>query len=1261
MKLLFSRIRLAGLVGLLLATVWPLLADVTNEVDGVLFFEAENFSTNLSPRSAHEWDFTNAVPGFSGTGYMQALPNNGANINTDWQDTSPELDYPVNFSSAGTHYVWLRCYATSNVDDSIHAGMDGATNTASAITLVASQYGAWSWTTNRNTAGLPPPTVSGGSGAHTFQLWMREDGMSVDQVLLTTNANFSPTTGNAWHIPNNPEPNAGVASMRIPLNGIFSNTPVAIINGNQYQGGGNQGNQSQLLSTLYYRNATNPVWSSLPMYFFTAGGNNKYFSNSIPAGTFNAGDVVQYYLRIGYTDHLPTFLFGNDALSESSEVEADAQADPFSYDIQWPLTPATNAAYLAVDNTNSSGVVEARIYTGSGHLALVGPDLAGNPLTNAITFAPPQVAVGGELHNISRVLSASVISNGLQLVQQLSTTSIVAQLTFTAGGVMHYEVVNWGALPVNSVSIQAASDASEHFYGFGEKFNQFDQSGKLVHMLTFDNAGDKQDSSYKVTPWFMSTRGYGFHLDSSAESWFDMRNGYPDRYVITNLYPALKLNVVYGPKLADVLSRYTGYTGRPPTPPAWVFAPWLSSDIWQTGGQVRYAVTKYRALGIPGSVFVFDSPWEVGYNDFTWNMAQFGAGGTYEGTNYNGFSSSSDMMTFLQTNGFKVVCWLTPFINTSSASDGVPGQNTGQSANYAVAAANNYFVRSSAGGPPLVVNWWKGTGSPVDFTNPNAQQWLTAQLSNLVAQSGGVISGFKTDDGESGSSDGNTYIPTNAVYFNGQTGVTMRNGFAPTYHGAVWSVLGTNGILWARSGFTGSQAFPGCWAGDDQPNFGIDGIQGVAIAGQSAAMSGFAIWGHDICGYLDSNWSSTPTNLFERWTQFGALSPIMQMHRQVTLNLQYPWSFGPEGVSNYLYYAQLHTALFPYLYTYAQQASTNGLPILRPLVLMNQSDTNTYGIQQSYLFGDNLLFAVTTNNLATTRGVYLPAGNWYDYFTQQEYAGGQTITWSNADQTQTPLFVRQGAIIPMISTNVLSLCPSAYIGNTNITTWDGSLQFLVYPATNSNFTMYDGTALQCQTIGTVTVLSLSSAARQVLMKCLAAQPFGVEHDGVSLTQFTNATTFAQAGQGCFYDGTFVQVKFTHAGGATEISFGPSSAGDGISDSWRLFYFGATATNSSSCATCDPDGDGMSNWQEYIAGTNPTNASSLLVISQLNATSQLVVWSSVAGKNYQVLSTGDLTQPFTPVSGVILATSATTSFTDITPPGAHRFYRVQVLP
>ena len=1231
-------------------------AQTNNEVAGVIVFETENFATNIV-RSGYSWVFNNVVAGFSGTGYMEALPNNGANIQTNWNTTSPELQFTVNFATAGTHYVWVRAYATTNTDDSVHAGLDGATNTAANITLVQSQYTNWSWTTN--VVSGPAPTVSGAVGLHTFSLWMREDGMRVDRVVLETATNFQAIVGNSWHIPNGAEPGVGLTTMRVPFNGIQSNTPVTVYNGNQFQGTGNAANQASSSTMIFYRNSTNSVWSSEGVTFFGQSGNNKYFSNAIPANIAAPGETVQYYWRIGYTDRLPTFLYGNDGQSFTTELESAAQANPFSYTIQGPISPS--GPYLSFDSASTTGTLEARIYQNSGYIALVGPDLSGNPLTNTIVFAPPSVTVGGNQYSVGAVLSSTTLSNGLQLTQQIAGTNVISQLTFPTDGVMRYEVVNWNGLVPTQTSVAGASDASEHFYGFGEKFNAFDQSGHLVHILTFDQAGDKQDFSYKVAPWFISTKGYGFHLDSTAESYFDMRAGYADRYVASNLFSTLKFNVVYGPNLTNVLSRYTGYTGRPALPPMWAFAPWMSSDIWHTGGEVRYVITKYRALGIPGSVFVFDSPWEVGYNDFTWNMTQFGAGGTYEGTNYNGFTSVSDMMTFIQTNGFKVMCWLTPFVNTSSVSDGVGGQNTGQSTNYAAGAASNYFVRASVNGPPLVENWWKGTGSPVDFTSPSATQWLQGQLSNLVAQSGGVIGGFKTDDGESASSDGSTYIPTTAVYSDGRTGVEMRNGFCVTYHKAIWNVLGTNGLVMARSGFTGSQAYPGCWAGDNQPNFGSNGLPGVIVASQSAAMSGFSIWGSDIGGYQDGNFSSTPTNLFMRWTQFGAFSPIMEMHRQTTAGLQYPWSFGPDGLSNYQFYTQLHTALFPYIYTYALQGSSNGLPIMRPLILMNQTDTNIYGIQQTYMIGDELLVSPIITNVATSRVVYLPQGTWYDFFSGQVYAGAQNITWMNTNQAQMPIFAKQGAIIPMISTNVQSFCDPAYINNTNIVTMDNSLQFLVYPATNSSFTVYDGTSLQCQSNGTVVTLSLSSVARPVSMQVLGIVPFSVEQNGVTLAKYTNAGSFAAASAGWMYNAAqnFVQVKFNHTGGAAQISFGPDSVGDGISDSWRLYHFGnATATNAASCAQCDADGDGFSNIKEYVAGTDPNVASSVLRIMNVTADG-VVTWSSVPGRVYQVYATTNLNTPFAGISGTIVATNGTSSFVD---PGffaTGKFYQIGV--
>jgi alpha-D-xyloside xylohydrolase len=411
--------------------------------------------------------------------------------------------------------------------------------------------------------------------------------------------------------------------------------------------------------------------------------------------------------------------------------------------------------------------------------------LAGTPAANVIQFAPPAALTTNGALLFGRVVSSRVLANGLEVTQSLGSAHITAHLTFPHDGVMRYEVADWGTMVSAATAIAAASDRSEHFFGFGEKFDALDQAGKKVHTLTFDDPGTKGDHSYKVAPWFMSTRGYGFHLDSSAQSTFDMRAGAPDRYVITNLFSTLRFNVVYGPKLADVLTRYTGYTGRPPLPPPWAFGPWISSDIWRSGGEVRYAVTRFRDRGIPASAFVFDSPWETAYNDFPFNMTQFGQEATIDGVHYQGFTSLHEMMDFLRMNGLKVICWMTPFVNVHSNDEKVPGQHLGKASNYDEGATKGFFGRGSPGGPPLVVPWWKGRGSPVEFTNPAARQWLTNQLKSLLAQTNVLtrsganepaIGGFKTDDGES-SNGPNTYIPSTAVYADGRTGVEMRNGY----------------------------------------------------------------------------------------------------------------------------------------------------------------------------------------------------------------------------------------------------------------------------------------------------------------------------------------------------------------------------------------------------------------------------------------------------------------------------------------------------
>ncbi len=831
-------------------------------------------------------------------------------------------------------------------------------------------------------------------------------------------------------------------------------------------------------------------------------------------------------------------------------------ADSFPLDGNWSFRP--DGDFVTFD----SGPLQARIYKDSGHLALAGPSLENQPLANVIQFAPPAVHTASRDFSVGPLISSKRSKNGLEVVQRLGATQITALITFPHDSVLRYEVTDWSDVLPIATAVAASSDNTEHFYGLGEKFNSLDQTGKRVHVVTFDDPGRKGDHSYKVTPWFISTRGYGLHFDSRAETIFDLRATAPDRYVITNPFRTLAFEIVYGPSLRDVLSRFTGYMGRPFLPPPWIFGPWISSDIWRSGGEVRYAVTQFRKRGIPVSAFVFDSPWETAYNDFTFNMTQFGQGGTFENEHYEGFGSVGEMMSFLQTHGLKVICWMAPFVNISSADENVPGQNLGKASNYETGVEGGFFVRLNGSAGPLVVPWWKGRGSPIDFTNSAARAWFTGQLQKLLAQSNitaashiqePAIGGFKTDDGESGNGP-NTYIPSGALYADGRTGIEMRNGYSVEYQRTVSNLLGDRGVLFARSGFSGSQAFPGHWAGDNEPNFGDNGLPGVIVAGQSAAMSGYSIWGHDVGGYINHNFSPvSPPDLFMRWSQFGCFSPIMQMHRQVSSHdlRQYPWGYPQAGetitkneaLANYKFYTTLHTRLFPYIYTYAKESADTGIPIIRPLVLIHQDDNRTFGVQHSYYFGNDLLVAPFVEPATRQRTLYLPAGQWFDFWTNEQHTGRRDIVWNNPSQpdlpkSKIPVFVRAGAIVPLIlGDDTQSLCDSNYVNSSDVKSWDGGLELRAYPAGNTQLTMFDGTAIDSAASAGSTRITIITEKRRLLVRILAQRPQSVRLNGTAVCEAPSSGDFDAATEAWRFDteSGFVLVKFAHRGGTVIIS------------------------------------------------------------------------------------------------------------------------------
>jgi hypothetical protein len=144
-----------------------------------------------------------------------------------------------------------------------------------------------------------------------------------------------PDLGNAWHIPANPEPR-GRGAMRSPAGAPIAGSAVSILSGNEFQGPGNPGNQLEVGSSVFWRAAGRPDWTEVPMSFDREVGNNKYFAATIPPSAGEAGDLVEYYVRVAYDDHDTTYLHAEDGASAATAEEPVAQAAPFGFVLESP-------------------------------------------------------------------------------------------------------------------------------------------------------------------------------------------------------------------------------------------------------------------------------------------------------------------------------------------------------------------------------------------------------------------------------------------------------------------------------------------------------------------------------------------------------------------------------------------------------------------------------------------------------------------------------------------------------------------------------------------------------------------------------------------------------------------------------------------------------------------------------------------------------------------------------------------------------------
>jgi alpha-glucosidase/alpha-D-xyloside xylohydrolase len=263
-----------------------------------------------------------------------------------------------------------------------------------------------------------------------------------------------------------------------------------------------------------------------------------------------------------------------------------------------------------------------------------------------------------------------------------------------------------------------------------------------------------------------------------------------------------------------------------------------------------------------------------------------------------------------------------------------------------------------------------------------------------------------------------------------------------------------------RNASPGIQRYGGfIWSGDVQSRW--ETLKQHVSVGINSGLSGFPLWGTDIGGFY-----GTPEytgELFVRWFQFAAFCPLFRSHGR-NWHLHTPWGWdggdgGPNETANFTpdpaelhntqvepicrKYLELRYQLMPYLYTAVRDAQESGMPIMRALWLHYPDDPVAVARGDQYLWGRDLLVAPVFEKGATKRKVYLPKGDWYDFWTNEPVAGGREID-RQVDLTTIPIYVRAGAVIPMGAIKQYADEPS-----------EEPLTLVVHPGADATSTWYE--------------------------------------------------------------------------------------------------------------------------------------------------------------------------------------------------------------
>jgi len=527
-----------------------------------------------------------------------------------------------------------------------------------------------------------------------------------------------------------------------------------------------------------------------------------------------------------------------------------------------------------------------------------------------------------------------------------------------------------------------------------------------------------QENTEIAIPLLVSTNGYGIFWNNPSRSRFNNRFIHW-LYFSSEVADRVDYYFLYGPDADQIIGHYRDLTGQVPLFGRWAYGFWQCKNKYESQKELESVAAKYRELNIPVDNIVQDWFWWVTMGEMKWNPS---------------YPDPQGLIDTLHKEHFHLMVSVWPYFR--------PGSPV-----YDQFDSNSWFIaKTKTGG-------FHPVGQALyDPTNPDAAKQYWDNINAALYQKGVDAWWLDTDEPETEGQQDNILVDHQLAI---GSGARYANTF-PLFHteGVSEGQQSANAALPAsaqkrvfilsRSAYAGAQRYGiTAWSGDVLSDWLT--FQRQIPAGLNYAISGMPYWTTDIGGFISGGNLNDPKfrELFIRWFQFGAFSPIFRVHGTRNPSENELWSYGPDAQKILTDYDTLRYRLLPYIYSEAWQVTSNHGTLMRPLVMDWRDDVEAQNTSDEYLFGPAILVSPVTTQGATTRSVYLPHATWYDFWTGERVEGAQRIA-ADAPLSKLPLYVRAGSIVPMGPAMEWSTEKPA-----------DPIELRIYPGADSDFTLYE--------------------------------------------------------------------------------------------------------------------------------------------------------------------------------------------------------------